>query len=544
MKKITTASEVIRAMSTDKAVRKAIVKRLHKFFLHLYFKHYLEYDPAPFHEELLRMSEDKSLSMVVVSGFRNCGKSTILSLSYPIWAIIGTMQEKFVLIVSENEMKSQILLGHIKNELENNELLKRDLGPFNEKNYTWNATSLTMNNYGARIMAISTGQSLRGMRYLNHRPGLIIIDDSESLDSVKTVESRDKLERWLTSDVIPAGHAKTKIVVIGSILHPDGLIKRLHKKIDEKKINGAYGVFPIIDNYGNSLWPARFPDEASIEREKARGIPDREWKVEYMCEPVSDDYQIIKNEWIKYHDHLPDRVELKYRYAITGVDPAISKEARADYTAMVSGIVTRTDDDWSVYIVPHPINEHLDGPEIQERILQQSQLLGNGNFTDVAIEDVGFQQLIIDMMRQKGINTEGISPGGNDKRARLISISELIRSGKILFPKHGAEKLIQQLTGFEMEKHDDLVDALVILVTAIMRREKQCSLTVPNHDQPKVITLKEAEKEADIERGLCNRMLRGDPIAGRKYNEMMSRKNKEHWRVEELEVFNKMMRGY
>ena len=540
-----TINEVVHVMATDKAVRKAVVKKLHKFFMHLYFQHYLEYEPAPFHEELVRLSEDRSLSMVVVSGFRNSGKSTIMTLSYPIWAIIGAQQAKFVLIISENELKAQTLLGHIKNELENNELLKRDLGPFNEKNYSWNASSLTMNNYGARIMAMSTGQTLRGLRYLNHRPDLIIIDDSESLDTVKTAESRDKLERWLYSDAIPAGHSKSKIVVIGSILHPDGLIKRLHRKIDDGKINGKYRVFPIVDGNGNPLWPAKFPDSASIEAEKARGIPEREWKVEYMCEAVSEDYQIIKEEWIRHYDRLPEQTEPRYCYALVGIDPAISLEASADYTAMVSGVITKDDDSWFLHIVPHPINERLEGPQFHERVVQQSKLMGNGIFADVAVEDVAFQRLLIDTIRQKGIHAEGISPGGNDKRARLLSISELIRSGKVLFPKHGAEKLIQQLVWFGMEKHDDLPDALVILVTAVLRRENKTSFIVPQFDVPKILTPKEAEDEVDQIKLLLDIAQRSnDPAAWNRYHLAVNKKTGEGWDDEWRDDVNRMMRRW
>ena len=150
--------------------------------------------------------------------------------------------------------------------------------------------------------------------------------------------------------------------------------------------------------------------------------------------------------------------------------------------------------------MPHPINERLNGNELQERIVQQSKLLGNdGSFTDLAIENVAFQQMLIEVIQEKGIHVDGISPGGNDKRARLISISELIRSGRILFPKHGSEKLIEQVVGFEMEKHDDLSDALVILVSAVMAREKTNSFIIPRKELPKIITTQQAEKEIDQE---------------------------------------------
>jgi len=59
-----------------------------------------------------------------------------------------------------------------------------------------------------------------------------------------------------------------------------------------------------------------------------------------------------------------------------------------------------------------------------------------------------------------------------DKRSRLAVISQFIQDGTILFPKQGAEELIQQLIGFGVEKNDDLVDALTLLVNKILEDNK------------------------------------------------------------------------
>jgi phage terminase large subunit-like protein len=58
---------------------------------------------------------------------------------------------------------------------------------------------------------------------------------------------------------------------------------------------------------------------------------------------------------------------------------------------------------------------------------------------------------------------------GQDKRARLALTTALIKSGVVQFPRKGAERLIQQLTGFGIEKYDDLADAFAILVLKTMQ---------------------------------------------------------------------------
>lgn len=51
-----------------------------------------------------------------------------------------------------------------------------------------------------------------------------------------------------------------------------------------------------------------------------------------------------------------------------------------------------------------------------------------------------------------------------DKRARLRVAARYIKTGVVKFPRKGAEKLITQLLGFGIEKHDDAVDAIVYLI--------------------------------------------------------------------------------
>jgi predicted phage terminase large subunit-like protein len=54
-----------------------------------------------------------------------------------------------------------------------------------------------------------------------------------------------------------------------------------------------------------------------------------------------------------------------------------------------------------------------------------------------------------------------------DKRARLRVAARYIKNGTVKFPRKGCEELIKQLLGFGVEKHDDLVDALVWLILGV-----------------------------------------------------------------------------
>jgi predicted phage terminase large subunit-like protein len=61
-------------------------------------------------------------------------------------------------------------------------------------------------------------------------------------------------------------------------------------------------------------------------------------------------------------------------------------------------------------------------------------------------------------------------PGNQDKRSRLVLTANLIKTGQVLFPKEGAEELIQQIVHFGVEKHDDLADAFVNVVNSMIEK--------------------------------------------------------------------------
>ena len=55
-----------------------------------------------------------------------------------------------------------------------------------------------------RILSRSRGQKIRGVKHRQYRPSLIIADDVEDLDWVRTQENRDKSDRWYHGNVLPS----------------------------------------------------------------------------------------------------------------------------------------------------------------------------------------------------------------------------------------------------------------------------------------------------------------------------------------------------
>lgn len=171
-------SNLIAGISNDRRVRQAITRESHLFFFLVYFPHYVKYEVAPFQEDIFELTQDVSKKLVCIVAFRGSAKSTIVTFSYTLWAILGKQTKKYVLIVCQTRAQAKQHMMNIRYELETNTLLKSDMGPFREENDTeWASSSLVFENVGARITIASLEQSVRGFKHNQYRPDLIILDE-------------------------------------------------------------------------------------------------------------------------------------------------------------------------------------------------------------------------------------------------------------------------------------------------------------------------------------------------------------------------------
>lgn len=452
-------------MLRDRGFRKQIVRKSHYWFFHFYFHHYVKFKTAAFQQKMFAMTEDAALQLIAITAFRGSGKSTIMNMSFALWAILGVRRKKFILIVGQTQAQARQHLRNIKEELEHNKILRRDLGPFHEEEDEWRNSSLIISNHNAKIMAVSIDQAVRGLRHGQYRPDLIICDDIEDLDSVRSLEGRDKTYRWVKGELLPAGDTDTTVVFIGNLLHEDCLLKRLQREISDGVMEGIYREYPLLTCEGKCLWPGKYPSSLAIEAERKRIGNNSAWHREYLLQILPDFERLIHPSWIQYYNYLPTETEEEpLRLAATGIDLAISQKDSADKTAMVSMKLYGYGSDMRIYILANPVNEQLTYLQTLERAKSVSRAVGDGEKTTLYIEEVGYQSSLIEQLKFDGFHVDGVPPKGQDKRARLALVTHLIQSGKVLFPRAGCEALITQLTGFGSERYDDLADAFAILL--------------------------------------------------------------------------------
>jgi phage terminase large subunit-like protein len=456
------------AIRRDRGMRMEMARRSLTYFAHIYFPEYFKYKTAPFQREMYTLLADNDIKHLGIVAFRGGGKSTIVTTIYPIWAVLGTLEKRYVLIASQTQSQAQQHLRNIKREYETNELLIKDFGPLQELSDEWATSSFVLTQFDARISAVSTEQSIRGTRHGAHRPDLVVADDVEDLNSVKTSASREKTYSWYTSEVLPIGDRDTKFVLVGNLLHSDSLMMRM--KAYTGHINSPNFVFkeyPLINHKGECLWPGKYPDKAAIALERAAAASDPAWFREYLLQILPDDYQIVKPDDIHYYDQIPMRLSGgSYKTAIA-VDLAISKRDTADFTGIVTMEKHGYGNDTKIYIHPNPINKRNLYSETVEDVCQLKQLLGAAS---IYIEDVGMQRSIIEMFDARNVHAEAVPINGKDKQERLQIAAYWIKNGTVQFPARGCEKLLQQITGFGVER-DDLLDAFTLGVIHLMEQK-------------------------------------------------------------------------
>ena len=177
--------------------RKKIYEKLYKnmaLFGRICFPTALRKEIPPFHHDIYKNLSDPSVTRAAIAAPRGTAKSTTTSLIYPLWkaAFKRSDEDLFIVIISESQAQSINFLSRIKFHLNHSEKFRElfgELGANTAKR--WTNTDIVLGN-GTRIVAVGTGQRVRGFIEGDTRPNLIIVDDFESELNAFTIEARVK----------------------------------------------------------------------------------------------------------------------------------------------------------------------------------------------------------------------------------------------------------------------------------------------------------------------------------------------------------------
>jgi predicted phage terminase large subunit-like protein len=436
-----------------------------------------------FHKEIWDLVTSNS-KQVAIAAPRYHAKSTAVTHAYTLASVLFR-ESRYVLIVSDTVSQAIQFLGDIKKELLDNEDLRSLFsiknGPFPKD--TEDDLIVEMDDgYTFRIQAKGSEQKLRGLKWANLRPDLIIGDDMENDEIVMNKDRRMKFKRWFYGALIPCVSSSGKIRIVGTILHLDSLLENL---MPNSQLTTHRGVKDLVredlKEYSRNILPwksvkyrAHTDDfETLLWPEMKTAEQFKMLKDDYVRQGLADIYSQemlnipldISDTFFKRTDFVamkPEEQKKNLVYYAT-CDLAVSQSQRADYSAFVVGGM---DEDGKLYC-KHVIKERMDALEIVDTILMIQKIYKPVLF---GLEQGTIQKAIgpylNEEMLKRGefINTVLLKPSG-DKLTRARSIQARMRSGACRFDKEADwyQNFEDELLRFPRDKHDDQVDAWAYL---------------------------------------------------------------------------------
>jgi len=342
---------------------------------------------------------------------------------------------------------------------------------------------------GGDYFAIGVGGAVTGKG-----ADLLIIDDphSEQEAALAAVnpDIYDKVYEWYTSGPRQRLQPGGAIVIVMTRWAQRDLTGQVLKNAALRgETDWEVIEFPAIMPSGKPLWPEFW----SLEELEAlhEELPNAKWQAQYQQNPVGNESAIVKRDWWKiWEGERPPKCE----YILQTWDTAFEKHQRADFSAGTTWGVfyNEEDNDAPNIILLNTYKKRVEFPELKRDVLAESKEWGPDG---LLIEKKASGAPLIYDLRAMGIPVQEYTPSkGQDKIARLNSVSDIIASGKVWVPQtRWAEELMDEVAAFPSGEHDDLVDATTL---ALMRFRQGGFLRLPSDEKEDVRYFKSSRRAA------------------------------------------------
>ena len=334
-------------------------------------------------------------------------------------------------------------------------------------------------NKGGDYFAIGVGGAVTGKG-----ADILIIDDphseQEAAMAASNPEIYDKVYEWYTSGPRQRLQPGGSIVIVMTRWAARDLTGQVVKSAAQRSGEEWEVIeFPAILPSGNPLWPQFWSlEELAALREE---LPNSKWQAQYQQNPIGNESAIIKRDWWKWWEQDDPPI---CDYILQSWDTAFEKNNRADYSAGTTwGIFNCEEDNFAPNIILlNTYKKRVEFPELKRDVLRE---YNEYEPDSLIVEKKASGAPLIYDLRAMGIPVQEYTPGkGQDKIARLNSVSDIIASGKVWVPQtRWAEELVDEVAAFPSGEHDDLVDATTL---ALMRFRQGGFLRLPS-DEPEEI---------------------------------------------------------
>ena len=310
---------------------------------------------------------------------------------------------------------------------------------------------------------------------------LLIIDDphseQEAAIAATNPEVYDKVYEWYSSGPrqrLQPGGAIIVVMTRWSLRDLTGKI--LKSSIERDGDEWEVIDFPAILPNEQPLWPAFWPLKELLALKEE--LPVSKWNAQYQQSPTSEEGALVKREWWKlWEGDRPPQCQ----FIIQSWDTAFTKNERSDYSACTTwGVFYKDEDERDPNIILlDAFKERMEFPQLKEKAIRMYKEWEPDAFI---VEAKASGAPLIFELRRMGIPVSEFTPTrGNDKIARLNSVTDLFASGKVWAPgTRWADEVMEEMAAFPNSDHDDLVDSST---QALIRFRKGGFISLPSDDQ-------------------------------------------------------------
>ncbi len=500
---VTGLDETPKAVAARRA--RALAPDGYEFFARTYFPHYVRSpSSSSLHRHLYRrlpeIIADPAGQNDVIAAPRGEAKSTHCSQIFPLWCIARGAKD-YILLIMDAFDQAASMLEAVKVELECNPRLRLDFPEICGQGRVWKEGVCVTAN-GRKVQAFGTGKRLRGLRHGPARPDLVILDDIENDDNVRSPEQRDKVEAWVDKAVMNVGAADgtLDILYIGTVLHYDSVLARklrnpMWRPLKLASVRRWPDRMDLWDRWEEVLrnegrdearafymarrvdmeagaevsWPEVRPLYLLMELRVKIGAPA--FDAEQQNDPISSDDALFGTItfWV---ERLTDWV------MFGACDPSLGKNNKGrDQSAILIGGLNR--ETGILDVVEASIRRRLPDRIISDIILFQEEY----GCIKWAIEAVQFQEFfrttLVARSAKLGIPVPAVPViPKTDKALRIECIQPHVNNGLIRLHSR-QQALIDQMRHYPMVDHDDGVDALEMLWSIAVAGQAAAGATVP-----------------------------------------------------------------
>lgn len=407
---------------------------------------------------------------VAIAAPRRHAKSTAITLAYVLAACLFR-QRDFVVIVSDTWGQSVEFLRDLKAELLENDGIIKDFETKKLLKDSEDDVIVQMRDgHKFRIVARGSEQKVRGLKWNNKRPNLIIGDDLEGDEQVESKNRRDKFFKWLMKALLPCGSDDCLFRIVGTVLHFDSALERILK--DPSWTTRRYRAHKSFNDFSEILWPEKFSEQIlrSIRKMYVDQGESDGYSCEYLNEPIAEgDAYFRREDLLEMTDETrkairEGRMALVY-YA--GWDYAVSKDQRADYS--VGGVFGVASDNRKYKVDCR--RGRWDAKEVIDEMFSVQQAYNCAcHFVEGGTINNALGPFLNSEMLARGkyLNLVKIN-STKDKMTRGRSLQAMTKAHHITYDKQMGnwDEQEQEYSRFPKGAHDDIVDADSIIAQGL-----------------------------------------------------------------------------